>query len=93
MENTGHPFNGGGRRWQITPVMLDALRVRLLEKPGMYQDEMTLFLYDGFKILVNHSAVSRALASIGWTKKATRQIAKKRNADLRDYYIYKQSAF
>jgi hypothetical protein len=31
----------------------------------MYQDEITLFLYDGFKILVNHSAVSRALASIG----------------------------
>ena len=59
------PFNGGGRRRQITPVMLEALRVRLLEKPGMYQDEMALFLYDEFEILVNSSAVSRALASIG----------------------------
>jgi hypothetical protein len=38
------PFNGGGRRRQITPVMLDALKERLLEKPGMYQDEMALFL-------------------------------------------------
>jgi hypothetical protein len=38
------PFNGGGRRRQITPVMLDALKERLLEKPGMYQDEMVLFL-------------------------------------------------
>jgi hypothetical protein len=46
------PFNGGGRRRQITPVMLEALRVRLLEKPGMYQDEMALFLYDEFQILV-----------------------------------------
>lgn len=87
------PFNRGGRRWQITPVMLEALRVRLLEKPGMYQDEMALFLYDEFQILVNNSAVSRALASIGWTKKATRQIAKERNADLRDYYLHNLSAF
>ena len=30
------PFSGGGRRWQITSVMLDALRERLSEKPGMY---------------------------------------------------------
>jgi transposase len=59
------PFNGGGRRRQITPIMLDALRERLLEKPGMYQDEMVLFLYDEFEITVNNSAVSRALASIG----------------------------
>ena len=73
--------------------MLEALRVRLLEKPGMYQDEMALFLYDEFQILVNNSAVSRALASIGWTKKATRQIAKERNADLRDYYLHNLSAF
>jgi hypothetical protein len=47
------PFNGGRRRRQITPVMLDALKARLLEKPGMYQDEMALFLYDEFEILVN----------------------------------------
>jgi transposase len=87
------PFNGGGRCRQITPVMLDALRERLLEKPGMYQDEMAVFLYDEFEILVNNSAVSRALASIGWTKKATRQIAKERNADLRDYYLHNLSAF
>jgi transposase len=76
------PFNKGGRRRQITPIMLDALKERLLEKPGMYQDEIAVFLYDEFKIIVNNSAVSRALALIGWTKKATRQIAKKRNADL-----------
>jgi transposase len=87
------PLNGGGRRRQITPVMLDALKERLIEKPGMYQDEMALFLYDEFEILVNNSAVSRALASIGWTKKTTRQIAKERNANLRDYYLHNLSAF
>jgi transposase len=91
--STRAPFNGGGRRRRITPVMLDALREKLLEKPGMYQDEMIVFLYDEFDILVNTSAVSRALASIGWTKKATRQIAIERNAELRDYYLYNLSDF
>lgn len=91
--STTAPFNGGGRRRRITPVMLDALREKLLEKPGMYQDEMIVFLYDEFDILVNTSAVSRALASIGWTKKATRQIAIERNAELRDYYLYNLSDF
>lgn len=62
---TKAPSNGAGRRRRITPVMIDALRERLLEKPGLYQDEMAIFLYDEFDILVNTSAISRALASIG----------------------------
>lgn len=91
--STNAPPNRGGRRRRITPVMLEALKDKLLEKPGMYQDEMVLFLYDEFDILVNISAVSRALASAGWTKKATRQVAKGRNADLRDYYLHNLSDF
>jgi hypothetical protein len=66
---------------------------KLLEKPGMYQGKMSVFLYDEFDVLVNTSAVSRALASIGWMKKATRQITKERNADLRDYYLHRLSDF
>lgn len=31
--------------------------------------------------------------SAGWSKKATRRIAQERSADLRDYYLYKLSAF
>lgn len=90
---TKAPPNGAGRRRRITPSMLDALRERLLEKPGMYQDEMAVFLFDEFDVLMNTSAISRALASIGWTKKAARQVAKERNADLRDFYLYNLSAF
>lgn len=45
--------------------MLDALREKLLEKPGMYQDEIVVFLYDESSVLLNASAVSRALKSIG----------------------------
>lgn len=62
--------------------MLDALRERLLEKPGLYQDEMAVFLYDEFGIHVTTSTIGSALASAGWTKKATRHVAKERNADL-----------
>jgi transposase len=91
--STKAPFNGAGRPRRITPAMLDALREKLLEKPGMYQDEMVVFLYDEFDALVNVSAVSRALKSIGWTKKASRQIAKERNKDLRDYYLYNLCAY
>ena len=34
--STKAPSNGAGRRRCITPPMLDALRERLLEKPGLY---------------------------------------------------------
>jgi hypothetical protein len=52
--------------------MLDALKERLSEKPGLYQDEMAGFLFDEFNVLLTTTYISRALASIGWTKKATR---------------------
>lgn len=40
--------NGAGRRWRITLPMLAALCDRLIEKPGLYRDEMAVFLYDEF---------------------------------------------
>jgi hypothetical protein len=73
--------------------MLDALRDKLLEKPGIYQDEMVVFLYDEFGVLWNDSAVCRALKSIGWTRKASHQIAKEHNADLRDCYMHNMSSY
>jgi hypothetical protein len=68
--------------------MLDALRKRLLEKSDLYQDEMVHFLRDEFDIEVSTQSVGRALRSIGWTKKKIRRIAKRQNADLRDFYLY-----
>jgi transposase len=90
---TKAPANGAGRRRHITPPMLAALCDRLIEKPGLYRDEMAVFLYDEFGVLVSLSSISRALASIKWTKKATQRIANERNADLRDFYLHKLSAF
>jgi transposase len=90
---TRAPSNGADRRRIITPVMVDALREYLLEKPGQYGDELALFLYDEFQVLVSTSSISRVLSSIGWTKKTIRHVPQERNVDLRDYYLYNLSAF
>ena len=73
--------------------MLDALHKHLLEKPGLYQDEMADFLWDKFGVLVTRFNLSRAFTSIGWFKKTIRQVAKDRNADLRDMYLRNLSEF
>jgi transposase len=73
--------------------MLDALREHLLEKPGLYQEEMAIFLWDEFRVLVSISSISRTLKSIGWSKKVARQIANEQNADLRDFYIHNLTQF
>jgi hypothetical protein len=73
--------------------MIEALCERLLEKPDLYQDEMVVFLLDEFRVLVTTYSISRALASVGWSKKAARRIARERNAELRDYYLHTISSF
>jgi transposase len=62
---TKAPPNGVGRRRSITPPMLQALQEHLLEKPGLYLDEMALFLWDEFEVLVTAMSISRTLKSIG----------------------------
>jgi hypothetical protein len=73
--------------------MLRALCEHLIEKPELFQSEMALFLWDEFEAQVTVYSIGRALASVGWSKKAARRIAKERNADLRDFYLYKLSFF
>jgi hypothetical protein len=87
------PSNGGGRPRSITPPMLNALCEHLLEKPDLYLDEMVVFLWDEFEVLVTTSMVSRALTSIRWSKKVARRVAKERNPDLRDLYLHNLSDF
>lgn len=80
--STKAPPNGVGCRRRIIPVMLDVLRERLIEKPSMYLDEMVIFLWDNFGVLVTRSTTSRALASNGLSKKIFRRVAGRRNEDL-----------
>jgi hypothetical protein len=51
--------------------MLEAFCDRLLGKPGIYSDEMAVFLWDEFRVQVTNSSLERALASVGWPKKVT----------------------
>jgi len=73
--------------------MLDALCEYLLENPDLYLEEMAVFLWDEFEVLVAKSSISRALSSLGWPKKVARRVAKEQNPDLRDFYLYNLSSF
>jgi hypothetical protein len=73
--------------------MVEALREYLLEKPNRFLDELAILLWDDFEVLITTISISRALASMGWSKKAARRVARERNADLRDLYLYNMLAF
>jgi hypothetical protein len=66
--------------------MLDALCEHLLEKPGLCQDKMVLFLLDEFNTQVSTYSIERVLRSIGWTKKTIHCVSKRRNTDLCLYH-------
>lgn len=86
-ENVRAPLTRVGRRPSTTPPMIQTLCDHLLEKPGLYVDEMVIFLWDEFYVWVTSSSLKRALASVGWLKKVARQRAREQNADLRDFYL------
>jgi len=73
--------------------MLSVLLERLIKKSKLYQDEMVLFLYDKFEVVLTTSTISKALALVYWLKKATYCVAKKQNTDLQDFYLYNLSNF
>ena len=73
--------------------MLEALCDHLLEKPDLYLYEMEFFLLNEFEVSIPKSTISDALHCRGWSKKAVRQRAKERNADLRDEYSHLISDF
>ncbi|CAG1972491.1 unnamed protein product [Fusarium graminearum] len=91
--STKAPPNGIGRRRLLSPPMLTALLDRLAVKPNMYRDEMVEFLEKEFETAVPASNIGRALRSARWSRKTARGVAKGRNADLRDYYLYKLSFY
>ena len=77
----------------MIPLMIEALCDYLCEKPGLYLDEMAVFLWDEFQTMVITSSIRRALVAKGWSKKTARQRAREQNADLRDYYLHNLSDF
>jgi hypothetical protein len=48
--NVRAPPTHVGRRQSVTRPMLEALCDHLIEKPGLYVDEMAIFLWDEFRV-------------------------------------------
>ncbi|KAI1847678.1 hypothetical protein JX265_013938 [Neoarthrinium moseri] len=91
--STRKPIAKTGRPRSVTAAMLQPLRAELIDEPVLYLDEMTSFIESQFDAMVTVSSMSRALASIRWTKKKTRRVAQEQNADLRDFYFYDISQY
>lgn len=92
-QSTTAPRNRPGPPRSVIPPMVDALCQHLLEKPDQYLDEMAVFLWDEFEVLVTSVTICRTLKSIGWSKKTARRVAQQRNADLRNFYLHSLSSF
>lgn len=54
-----------GRKRTVTPLMIKALCDHLFEKPGLYLEEMAIFLWDEFQTIVTTSSIRRALVAKG----------------------------
>lgn len=91
--STTAPPNRGGRPRSITPAMLDSLLEHLSPTPDLYLEEMVEYLWKEFGVLTTKASMSRTLRSVGWSKKNIRRVAKERNAELRNFYLYKLSSF
>jgi transposase len=82
-----------GRPSRISPAMQKALQNRLDVRPDMYRCDIVNFLERKFGEKVSERAVGRALKSMVWTRKINRRIAKQRDPDLRDWYLYQIADF
>lgn len=84
---TKAPSRRTGRRPDITPTMKGALFDHLVEKPELYQDEMVVFLWDEFRVMISRFSIGRLLKTANWTKKVLRRIARERSAEVRADYL------
>jgi transposase len=84
---TKAPPGSSRRPRSIIQFILEALYDHLLEKPELYLEEIAIFLQDEFEVLVSISSISKALKSVGWSKKAACRVAREQNPDLRDFYL------
>ena len=70
------PANNPGRPAILRSQIVDSLLDHLTEKPELYLEEMAWFIWDEFNEVASTSAISRALAKAGWSKKQVRWLHK-----------------
>ena len=80
-------------RGYITSPIQQALYNKLIEQPYLHRYKMADFLYCRFCTRVAERSIGRTIRSIGWTRKTVHGIAQQRDADLRDYYLYRMSKY
>jgi hypothetical protein len=71
--------------------MRDALFEQLAKRPDMFREEMIRFLNDGFGVEVSFTTLSQILKTKRTSRKTNGRVAKQRNPDLRELYLYKLS--
>lgn len=83
-----------GRPREVTENMWLALKNELDRDPCMSQQAMADFLHSkDATIKVSRFTIGRESERRGWTKKATRNVAKEQSQDLRDDYIERRSHY
>ena len=90
--DTTAPRNPSGRCRSLTPDMRRALLGYLEVWPDRYLDELAVYLADDFDVLVSTSTISRELRRARFSKKLNRRIARQRDAELRNLYLYNISS-
>ena len=86
--HTAPPITRLERPPTITAPIKAGLRAYLKDRPWAYQDEMQLYLYDDWGIVVDQSTVSRVLKSMDISRKMLKRIAEERDQDCRNGYQF-----
>ncbi len=91
--STKAPSNGAGRPKTVKPPMRTALYDKLAIVPSVRLEDMVTFLRGEFEVELSRHSIRRDLRDVAWSKKATQNVARERNEDLRDDYMHEVSSF
>ncbi|PWI65059.1 hypothetical protein PCL_07471 [Purpureocillium lilacinum] len=86
---------GTAKWWRSTEIHISSHVTALLDKfgsePSLFLEDMAACLNDEFDTDATRLSVGRALKAAGWSRKSTQNVAKERNARLRDEYMHEIS--
>jgi len=83
----------GGPAKIVTYEMEQSVKLLLDERPWMYQDELTDFLYDAYGVNVARTTVHNVLQRIKFTRKKLKVIAAQQNQELRLDWAFQLQQF
>jgi len=78
---TAPPTIRFGKPPTITAAIKAGLRIYFKDRPWAYQDEILLYFYDDWDVVVNRFTIFRLLKSIGISRKMLKRIAAEKDQD------------